>query len=82
MMAGNSQTVHYHLKQIFGTLEEQDQKDYHRLEPEILTADTEMDNASIENLQKLNNDGLMFISKDDIDKELDIIVDKLIEYKN
>jgi len=82
MMSGNSQTVHYHLKQIFGTLDEHDQADYHRLEPDVITADSEMDNASIENLQKLNEDGLTFISKKEIDKELDIIVDKLIKYQN
>jgi patatin-like phospholipase/acyl hydrolase len=82
MMSGNSKTVHYHLKQIFGTLEEQDQKDYHRLEPEIITADTEMDNASIENLQKLKEDGLSYISIQSIDKELDAIVEKLIKYQN
>ncbi|WKD85231.1 Putative sporulation hydrolase CotR [Polaribacter huanghezhanensis] len=82
MMSGNSKTVHYHLTQIFGTLEEQDQKDYHRLEPKIITADTEMDNASIENLQKLNEDGLSFVSIESIDKELDTIVEKLIKYQN
>jgi hypothetical protein len=81
MMSGNSQTVHYHLKQIFGTLDEHDQADYHRLEPDVITADSDMDNASIENLQKLNEDGLSFIAKKDIDKELDDIVEKLIKYQ-
>jgi len=82
MMSGNSKTVHHHLKQIFGTLEEQDQRDYHRLEPKIITADTEMDNASHENLQKLKEDGLSYISIQSIDKELDAIVEKLITYQN
>jgi len=82
MMSGNSQTVHHHLKQIFGTLEEQDQKDYHRLEPKIITADTGMDNASIANLQKLKEDGLSYISMEAVDKELDEIVEKLIKYQN
>jgi hypothetical protein len=81
-MSGNSKTVHHHLEQIFGTLEEHDQKDYHRLEPEIITADTEMDNASPENLQKLKEDGLSYISIQSIDKELDAIVEKLIKYQN
>jgi len=80
MMSGNSKTVHYHLKQIFGTLQDQDQKDYHRLEPKIIKADTEMDNASIDNLQKLKEDGLSYISIESIDKELDEIVEKLIKY--
>jgi len=82
MMSGNSKTVHHHLKQIFGTLEAQDQKDYHRLEPTIVTADTKMDNGSIDNLQKLKEDGLSYISIESIDKELDEIVEKLIKYQN
>ena len=82
MMSGDSQIIHYHLKQIFGTLEKKDQEDYHRLEPEIITADTEMDNATEDNLQKLKEDGLSFVSSQNIDKELDEIVDKLIKYQN
>ena len=82
MMSGDSQIIHYHLKQIFGTLEAQDQQDYHRLEPEIITADTEMDNATEENLQKLKEDGLSFVSSQNVDKELDQIVEKLIKYQN
>ena len=80
MMSGNSQTVHYHLKQIFGTLNENDKNDYHRLEPEVITADNEMDNASIENMSKLKEDALSYLSNDDVDKELNLIVDKLIGY--
>jgi hypothetical protein len=53
MMSGNSQTVHYHLTQIFDTLNTKNKKDYHRLQPKILTANPEMDNASVENLIKL-----------------------------
>jgi hypothetical protein len=41
-----------------------------------------MDNASIDNLQKLNEDGLSYISIESIDKELDEIVEKLIKYQN
>lgn len=80
MMTGNSQTVDYHLKQIFGTLEEKDQGDYYRLEPEIITADVEMDNASIENINKLGNDGLNYVSKSEINDTLDEIAEKLIAY--
>lgn len=82
MMSGNSQTVHYHLTQIFDTLGLDNEKDYHRLEPKILTADSEMDNASVENLRKLKEDALSYISNSDVDKELDDIVEKLIQYKN
>jgi len=81
MMSGNSQTVHYHLKQIFGTLNDVDKNDYHRLEPEVITADKEMDNGSIENMTKLKEDALSYLSNRDIDKELDVIVGKLIGYE-
>ncbi len=81
MMAGSAQTVHYHLNQIYDTLEPAHQKDYHRLEPKIVTADAEMDNASIENLQKLKDDGLSYVSNTAVDKELDAIVEKLIAYQ-
>lgn len=81
MMSGNSQTVHYHLKQIFGTLKKEDQKDYHRLEPKIISADIEMDNASLENLQKLNADGQAYVALKTVDAELDEIVDKLLKYQ-
>ena len=81
MMSGNSQTVHYHLTQIFDTLNTKNKKDYHRLQPKILTADPEMDNASVENLIKLKEDGLSYVSDLDVDKELDDIVMKLIQYQ-
>jgi patatin-like phospholipase/acyl hydrolase len=81
MMSGNSQTVDYHLNQIFDTLGAEDKKNYYRLEPKVITADSEMDNASVENLQKLKEDGLSYVSKSDVDKELDEIVRKLVHYK-
>tara|TARA_B110000208_G_scaffold38730_1_gene51268 strand:+ start:4978 stop:6006 length:1029 start_codon:yes stop_codon:yes gene_type:complete len=82
MMSANSQTVHYHLMRIFETLNDSDKKDYHRLEPKIVNADTEMDNARVENLQKLKEDGLSYISEANIDKELNDIVQKLIDYNH
>jgi patatin-like phospholipase/acyl hydrolase len=80
MMSGNSQTVDYHLKQIFATLSEKDEKDYYRLEPKIVTADIDMDNASVENMTKLKEDALSYISDSKVDKMLDNVVDKLIGY--
>jgi hypothetical protein len=41
-----------------------------------------MDNASLENLQKLKEDGLSYISIQSIDKELDAIVEKLINFQS
>lgn len=81
MMSGNSEATHYHLSQIFDTLQRQfDKNCYHRLEPEIKSADSQMDNASEENLKKLNEDVLNYISQKEIDKELDLIAKKLIKY--
>lgn len=81
MMTGNSQTVHYHLTQIFDTLSPEDKQDYHRLNPAILTADSAMDNAADDNLTKLKEDGLSYVSQSAVDKELDDIVAKLIRYQ-
>ncbi|NMM49076.1 patatin-like phospholipase family protein [Marinigracilibium pacificum] len=80
MMEGNSQTVDHHLCQIYDTLKEEDKHDYFRLTPEKLKADSAMDNASPGNLQKLKEDALNYLSDNDIDKKLDIITEKLIEY--
>lgn len=80
MMSGNSMTVHHHLQQIFGTLEKQDQADYHRLEPKVITADSEMDHASVANMTRLKEDALTFLSDESINSELDEIARKLIDY--
>lgn len=82
MMSGNAKTVHHHLDQIFKTLPKKDQQDYHRLEPTIISADSAMDNASIENMTKLKEDTLSYISQPSIDKEINQIVDKLIGYSD
>lgn len=80
MMSGSAQTVHYHLNQIFDTLDKEDKKDYHRLEPKVVTADAEMDNASPDNLKKLKEDAEAYVADTNNDKELNIIVEKLIAY--
>jgi patatin-like phospholipase/acyl hydrolase len=82
MMTGNSQTVHHHLTQIYDTLNHQDKQDYYRLEPQIVTADAQMDNAKTENLIKLKEDGLTYVSDSQVNKVLDEIVQKLISYKS
>ncbi|MFD2567972.1 patatin-like phospholipase family protein [Pseudotenacibaculum haliotis] len=80
MMSGNSITVDYHLQQIYGTLEKEDQPDYHRLEPKVVSADSAMDNASVENMNLLKEDALSYLSQKEVNKELDDIVEKLIKY--
>jgi patatin-like phospholipase/acyl hydrolase len=80
MMSANSKTVDYHLHQIYGTLKAKDQTDYYRLEPKVITANSEMDDGSVANISKLRKDGISFVSKNDINQELDAIAEKLILY--
>lgn len=82
MMSANSQTVDYHLTKIFDTLKKTDKEDYHRLEPQIQRADSEMDNGTMENLQNLKEDALSYISDPKVDEELDLIVKKLLDYQD
>jgi len=80
MMSGNSSATHYHLMQIFDTLELQyDKRCYHRLEPEVKSADLQMDNASLDNLKRLQEDALNYISIKEVDEELDDIAQKITE---
>ena len=81
MMSGNSETVHYHLRQIFDTLSKRDKADYYRFEPELGNANDEMDDASPKNLKALKEAAISFISKSDINKQLDEISTKLLEYE-
>ena len=78
MMSGNSETVHYHLDKIYDTLTAEDKKDYYRLEPALVKASPEMDDASEQNIINLQEAGKIFITKNT--KKLDEIVDKLIKY--
>ncbi|WP_196888880.1 CBASS cGAMP-activated phospholipase [Aureivirga sp. CE67] len=81
MMAGSSQTVDHHLKQIFDTVEGQESYDYHRLEPKIVLAEPDMDDASIKNMNKLKEDALSYISNEAIYAELHEIARKLLDYR-
>jgi len=76
MMSGNSETVDYHLQKMYGTLSEEDSKDYIRFEPGLQDASSEMDNVKEDNLKKLNQAGLHFVANND--KWLEEIVMKLI----
>lgn len=77
MMSGNSETVDYQLRKIFDSLSKNDQKDYHRIQPKLVNADNAIDNATSENLNALQRDGLLTIA--DNKKELAQIINKLIE---
>ncbi len=78
MMNGNSETVDYQLRQMYDTLDEKDAVDYHRIQPQIFSADIEMDNAEPKNLEALHQDGLANVEK--YQNTLDEIVDKLINH--
>ncbi len=77
MMSGVADTVDYQLKQIYNAVEKPEQ--YIRLEPQLFTAESAMDNASVQNLQALKNDGER--NAKDFDKEITRIANMLIENK-
>jgi len=79
MMSGNSETVDYQLMQIYDTLSDSNQKDYHRLDPELGLASPDMDNAKPENMEALRQAGKAFVAENQ--GELDVIVGKLIAHK-
>jgi len=75
MMSANSETVDYQLRKIFENTG--NSGDYIRLEPDLISADPSMDNATQENMQALKMDTGQFIAEND--KLIDNLVDKLIE---
>jgi len=81
MMSGNSETVHYHLMQIFDTLSKSDKTDYYRLEPGLGDANSEMDDASPKNLKALEEAAISYISKTQVNEQLDEIATKLLSYE-
>lgn len=82
MMSDSSSTTHYHLNKIYDTLLLQsDKENYHRLEPVVKSADSQMDTAPKQNLIALKEDALSYVSKEEVDDELSVIAQKPIEYK-
>ncbi len=69
MMSGVADTVDYQLDQIYKAVDKPEQ--YLRISPKLFTADSGMDNASTENLEKLRIDG---------EKNADDFNDKLTEF--
>lgn len=78
MMSGNSETVDYQLRKIFGTLSAKNAEDYYRLEPVLQNASSDMDKADLKNLKALHEDGLLSVRK--YQSELDQIAKKLVAY--
>lgn len=78
MMSGNSETVDYQLKQIYKTLSVKNCKDYYRVQPKLMHATSDMDNAKLENIRALHEDGLASVEL--YKEQLDEIVEKLISH--
>lgn len=75
MMNGVSDTTERELHVLFQSLQASGQ--YHRIQPELLHARTEMDDASVENIHLLMQDAAACIEKHK--DELELIVQKLIQ---
>jgi uncharacterized protein len=74
MMSGASDTVDFQLEQIFDAIDKRE--NYIRIDPEMGEADTEMDNASSENLKALEEAGILTAEK--YEKELNRVADFLV----
>jgi len=79
MMSGVSETVDYQLKNIFDAVEKKDQ--YTRFEPSLGKAKSEMDDASLENLNALKEAGEEFAVDPKSAKEIKRIAKTLIANK-
>lgn len=76
LMSSNSETIDYIVKQLYETLATADCEDYYRLEPALVNAKSEMDNASPENIKNLKADAFEFISRNV--NTIDTIAEKLV----
>jgi uncharacterized protein len=79
LMSGNSETVHYELKQMFGAADPANLANYFRLEPTVGTAESAMDLATTENMEALEEAGKTFVTNNT--EQIDKIVDLLIANK-
>jgi patatin-like phospholipase/acyl hydrolase len=79
LLSANVETVDYQLQKMYETLGNRNEKNYHRLMPNLINASPEMDDTSAKNIKDLIQDGLLFINENQ--KELDVIVKKIIKNK-
>lgn len=79
MMSANSETVHYQLRMLFDTVvaKGETNKDYIRIEPPLLNASVEMDDASSKNTAHLQEAGLNYVA--DNSSLIDHIVETLVK---
>ena len=78
MMSGNSETVDYHLRKIYDTLDAENKQDYVRLEPSRGSAVSKMDCVTKKNIDALHEAGNMYIY--DNQEKLNQIAAKLVKY--
>ncbi|MEP6467749.1 MAG: patatin, partial [Parafilimonas sp.] len=76
LMSGNSETVAYQLTQMYLTLEKEFQDNYHRIEPGLKEACSEMDEATKQNIDNLYQAGLTYVYENK--NELEAIADKIL----
>jgi len=76
LMSGNSETVHYELKQLFRAANPANEAYYFRLEPTVGTASSAMDLATPENMHALEEAGKTFVSNhtDELDKIVELLI--------
>ena len=75
MMSSSAEVVSYQVKKLFEAIN--CPLSYVRIEPDLYDANTDMDDASDKNIEKLEKAGLEYVKKHE--KELDGIVDELIK---
>ncbi len=75
MMSGNSETVDYQLKQMFKAVKHEDC--YHRIQPSLHNAKSQMDDVSPQNLKALHEAGLVYISNNE--EKISKIIDRILE---
>lgn len=79
LLSANAETVDYQINQMYQTLGVRNQLNYHRINPALRNASSDMDDASKKNIEALIQAGLAHI--DDNREELNVIVKKLISNK-
>lgn len=79
LLSANAETVDYQIQQMYQTLGVRNQLNYHRINPSLRNASSDMDKATKKNIEALIQAGLAYI--DDNREELNTIVKKLISHK-
>ncbi|MHA7099614.1 patatin-like phospholipase family protein [Roseivirga pacifica] len=74
MMSGNSETVDYQLKQMFKAVKKQGS--YHRIQPSLHNAKSQMDDVSPQNLNALHEAGLVYIANNE--EKINKVIDQIL----